>query len=308
MKRFFCLILAACGVILGGCVRDNSHGNSNRIVAASFYPVYIFTLNLLDGVEGVEVRCMAEQSVGCLHDYTLSAKDAKLLSDAEVLVINGAGMESFVEDAWKNNTDIVIIDSSEGIKTICEEEHHTEHKSDSHIGHNHSHEENSHIWLSVENAESQIENIKKGLIEKFPEYKGDIENNFQNYIERLAKLEKERELCASKLNSEKVISFHGAYGYIAQDVGLDILKTVESDEGAEPSGKVLAHLSDEIKENDVKALFIYPDYSGACAEILYNETGVKVYSLNPITSGEESPTAYEDIMSENYKIILKAVK
>ena len=48
---------------------------------------------------------MAEQNIGCLHDYTLTSKDVRLLNDAAVLVINGAGMESFVEDAYKNVED-----------------------------------------------------------------------------------------------------------------------------------------------------------------------------------------------------------
>ena len=43
-------------------------------------------------------------------------------------------------------------------------------------------------------------------------------------------------------------------------------------------------------------------------EILKNETGINIYVINPVTSGEASLTAYEDIMKENYELILKAVK
>ena len=63
----------------------------------SFYPMYIMTLNITQGVEGVQVDNMAGQQAGCLHDYQLQNKDMKNLERADVFVINGAGMESFME-------------------------------------------------------------------------------------------------------------------------------------------------------------------------------------------------------------------
>lgn len=308
MKRILCFLLVMCVVMLSSCTDVNVKDVSKRVVAVSFYPVYIFTLNLLDGIEDIDVRCMAEQNTGCLHDYTLTARDAKLLIDAEVLVINGAGMEKFTQEAWENNTDISVVDSSVGITPICNEEHHEEEHSHKKGEHNHSHTENSHIWLSVKNAQIQTENIKNGLIKTFPEYEEKIESNFQNYLLRLDKLKEQSELCEMLVNKEKVICFHGGFEYIGLETGLCVYKTIESDEGGEPSGKELARLSDEIKNEEIKALFVYPDYQGSSAKILDNETGVKIYTLNPITSGEKSLTAYEDIMSENYNVILKAVK
>ncbi len=273
-----------------------------RIVATSFYPVYIFTLNLLDGVEGVEVKCMAEQSVGCLHDYTLTAKDAKLLNDAEVLVINGAGMESFLQDAFDGVENLKVIDSSEKIELICNDEHNHE---ESH--HDHNHMVNSHIWLSVDNAKIQVENIKNGLIKAFPEIENSIEQNYVSYLERLDALAKRKKTIAS-FEDVSVISFHGAYEYLAEDMGFHIADTIESDEGGEPSAKELAHLSEEIRNENIKALFIEPTYSGSAAEILARETNKKIYTLNPVISGEVTLTAYEDIMKENYETILRAVK
>lgn len=307
MKKFICVCLVLCVLLLNACtVGEPSITEDKAIVAASFYPVYIFTLNLLDGVEGVEVRCMAEQSVGCLHDYTLTAKDAKLLSDARILVINGAGMEGFLDDALKSVDDLKIIDSSVGAKLICAEEHTQE--EETHGEHSHHHEDNSHIWLSVDNAEIQVENIKNGLVKEFPEYGNAIEKNYSKYIEILKALKTERDTLIPLTGSLSVVSFHGAYEYLATDTGFEIKATVESDEGDDPSAKELAFLSSEILNENVKALFVGPDYSGSGAEILSNETNVKTFILDPFTSGELSLTAYEDAMSENYKNILKAVR
>lgn len=291
-----------CILFLSACTGDIPQQEGQIIVATSFYPVYIFTLNLLNGIDEVNVECMAEQSVGCLHDYTLTAKDAKLLSDAQVLVINGAGMERFLQDALGRVENLKVIDSSEDIELICNEEHHHEEEHDDH------HHENSHIWLSLVNAKKQVENIKKGLLKEFPQYENRIEENYSCYIKRIEVLEEEQKSVIPLVKSLEVISFHGAFEYLAEDIGFNISATIESDDGYEPSAKELAELSNKIKDNNIKALFVDPNYSGSAAEILGRETNTEIYVINPVISGEEKLTAYEDIMKENYKTILKAVK
>ncbi|MBE6800381.1 MAG: zinc ABC transporter substrate-binding protein [Ruminococcaceae bacterium] len=304
MKKLMCVVLALTLLIFSGCAGNTPKTQEGKItVATSFYPVYIFTLNLLNGIEEVNVECMAEQSAGCLHDYTLTAKDAKLLSDAQVLIINGAGMESFLQDALEGVGNLNVIDSSLNIELICDEEHHHE---DEH--NEHHHHENSHIWLSVKNAKKQVENIKNGLVKEFPRYKNKIEENYSDYIERLDALQEEQKTVLSGSKALNTISFHGAFEYLALDLGFNISATIESDEGYEPSAKELASLSNKIKNHNIKALFIAPDYSGSSAEILGRETNTEIYVLNPFISGEEELTAYEDIMKDNYRIILKEVK
>lgn len=303
MKKLICVFLVLCVLFLNACTGNAPEKqNGKTTVATSFYPVFIFTLNLLNGIEDVKVECMAEQSVGCLHDYTLTAKDARLLSDAEALVINGAGMESFLQDAFQSVENLDVIDSSVDIELICNEEHNHEEEHE-----DHHHHENSHIWLSVENAKKQVENIKNGLVKEFPQHENEIEENYADYIKRLDALEKERKSVLSVVKNSNTISFHGAFEYLAKDLGFNISATIESDEGYEPSAKELASLSNRIKKDNINAMFVDPNYSGSAAEILGRETNAEIYVINPIISGEEKLTAYEDIMKENYKTI-KAVK
>ncbi len=253
---------------------------------------------------------MAEQNIGCLHDYTLTSKDVRLLNDAIAFVINGAGMETFIEEAYKNVENLFVIDSSKGIELLCGDEEH----SDAVDAHNHSHQHshdhsvNSHIWLSAQNAKKQVENIKDGLSEQFPEYRDLFFKNYEAYIERLDALQKLQTEYSSSVKGKKVITFHKAYDYLAEDLGLEIVTCVESDEGGEPSAKKLAELTEHIKEENICALFTEPQYTGSAADILKNETDIKVFVLNPVTSGEADIKAYENIMKENYELILKAVK
>ncbi len=295
---------------MSGCGTADVKKENEKIIAVSFYPIYIFTINLTDGLDGVRVECMAEQSAGCLHDYSLTSKDARLLSDAEVFIINGAGMEGFVDGLDETVENLKIIDSSTGIEFLCEGGGHSVDVEDNHShshSHNHAHSENSHIWMSVENTKKQVQNIKNGLILNFPQYEKEIEENYISYVQRLDLLNNEIESASEKVNGEKIVTFHNAYEYLAEDLGLLIVETIESDHGGEPTAKDLAHLTHKIREEKVKALFIEPNYEGSGADILSKETGVEIYTLNPIVNGEKEKTAYEDIMRDNLKIILKAV-
>lgn len=302
LKKFLAVLLSVAILLLSGCVSSSKKDGDGTVIAVSFYPVYIFTLNLVDGIEDVRVERMAEQNTGCLHDYTLTARDARLLSDADVFVINGAGMETFLQDIDETVENISIIDSSVGIELLCEENHHHEESE-----HSHNHGENAHIWMSVKNAKKQILNIKNGLLENLPQYESEINDNYKVYLEKLNVLEKEMQENRESLKNKNVITFHGAYEYLAEDMGFNISATIESDEGGEPSAKKLAVLCGEIVGNDVKALFVEPDYNGSSAQIISNETGVKIYVLNPVISGENVLTAYEDTMMNNIEIIKKAV-
>lgn len=308
-KRILAVAVGVAVLLLSGCAPATTHSGKSKVIAASFYPVYIFTLNIIDGVDDLSVECMAEQNVGCLHDYTLTAKDAKLLNDADVLVTNGAGMEAFVQDLSETAENIYIIDSSQGIATLCDEHsHETEESEHDEAEHSHQHEENAHLWMSVGNAKSQVANIAEGLARVYPEYKDQLFRNRDLYVERLTLLQGEIENASEQVKDKPVVAFHNAYAYLAQDMGFHIAETIESDHGGEPSAKRLAELSAHIEEQSVRALFIEPNYQGSAAAILSAETGVEIYTLNPILNGADSLTAYEDIMSENIEIILKAVK
>jgi len=304
LKRIIACILALTVFVSVCCSCNTEKTNKEKILlVASFYPVYIFTLNIVDEIPEFTVECMAEQNVGCLHDYQILSKDARLISDADAFIINGAGMEEFLEDVYMSVDDIKVIDSSENVEVIesCNEEHHEEGE------HHHHHNVNSHIWMSPKNAIVQCENIAGNLSEMYPQYKGKIEKNKNEYIARLQLLDEELGEKAENLKGENIITFHESFDYLANDYSFNVLAKVESHEGGEPSAKGLAELTEIIKENNVKVLFVEPDYKGSAATILSNETGVEVCVLNPVINGEKNLTAYEDIMRENMSGILKAV-
>ena len=89
-------------------------------VVTSFYPVWILTRNLLEGAGNITVRNLAAPSVGCLHDYQLQPADMKVLSGADALLVNGAGMEAFLPEITRSFPDLPVIEASTGIELLKE--------------------------------------------------------------------------------------------------------------------------------------------------------------------------------------------
>lgn len=309
MKKIISVFLSLTllfSLVFAGC-SGNEENEDKNIVLTTFYPVYIFTLNLLDGINGIEIVNMTENHNGCLHDYTLMPKDMKALAAAKAVVINGAGMEEFLEKAVEMS-DAPVIDSSVGIEIIgTDEENDHDHESEEEHGHDHDHSGNAHIWMSPKNAAKQAENIAQSLIKVFPQYEEKISANLKIYLQKLDDLDSKIKAELAPCKGAEFISFHEAYDYFAADYSLSFAASVDSDDGAEPGTKELVRLTELIKSRDIKAIFTEPDYLGSSAEVLSNETGVPVYTLNPVTSGDGSKDSYEKIMLENCETIKKAV-
>ena len=101
MKRPILSMLLSVLLLLPGCTQAPSGSSQEEglTVLATTYPVYLFARTVAQGVEGVTVERLNTGSVSCLHDYTLSVDDMKKIEGADVIAMNGAGLEDFMDDA-----------------------------------------------------------------------------------------------------------------------------------------------------------------------------------------------------------------
>ena len=129
------LLFTACGT------EKNKTGETDKLtVVTSFYPVYLLAQEIVQGAEGIRLENMAQPQTGCLHDYELSISDMKLLETADIFIINGGGMESFLEQALERYPELTVVDTSEGIALLEEEAHHHHDEEEEAEAHEHEHE------------------------------------------------------------------------------------------------------------------------------------------------------------------------
>lgn len=273
-------------------------------VVTSFYPMYLLASNVVKDIDNVELINMTDSATGCLHDYSLTTDNIKLLEDCDIFIINGAGMESFLDKVLEQKPDLKIIDASEGIELIKSD---YMNETDNH-DHDHDEDYNPHVWLSVENAIKQVDNIENKLIEYNSINKEKYSQNAQEYIEQLINLDNKIHSELDNLENKNIVTFHEAFPYFAKEYGLNIVGVVQREAGAEPSAKELQENIEKIKKLDVKAICVEPQYSTKAAETISKETNVKVYTLDPIVTEESKNSSYIDIMNKNLETLKEAFK
>lgn len=302
MKKIsFLIIFMILSLVLIGCENTQTIEDTKLNIITSFYPMYIATANIVDGVEDVTLECLASPEVGCLHDYQLTVNDMKKLESAEVFVINGGGMESFLDKAISVYPDLQIINASTDIL----EEHHEEHHEHEH---EHNHGENPHIWVSVSLYIEQVKNITEELKRIDENNATTYEQNANQYVEKLLALKNEMHEKLDLLPNRNVVTFHEAFEYFAEEFNLNVVAVIEREPGTSPSARDLVEIVDTIKELNVNAIFVEPQYLKTAATTIANETKVNTYELDPAVSGVFEKDAYEKIMIKNLNVLEEALK
>ena len=297
MKKLLCILLA---LLL--CTPALASGET---IVTSFYPIYLFALNLLEGVDGVTLTSLAEPGAGCLHDYQLQTGDMKALAKADAFLINGAGMESYLEGVFEAFPALPLVDASQGVALLedCSDGH-------DHEGHDHDHAVNAHIWLDAQNAILMVNNLAEGLIAALPAQAVAISANRDAYTARLASLDAEIETALANVPSKDIITFHEAFPYFAEAYGLNVAAVVNRDPDDALSPRALAELCKLVKSLGAPPLFVEPQYEDMAAQTIARETGAALHSLDPIVTGPDQDvplTWYEDVMRQNLAVLLEAL-
>ena len=279
-------------LLLSGC---GAQAEPARI-AATTLPVYEFTSRICEG-SGLTVTRLVTESVSCLHDYSLNVEQVRVAEGAELVIISGAGLEEFMEDLLHDKD---VIDCSSGIEVHECHDHH-DHGAEEH---SHSHEVDSHIWLSPENAKAMAANICAGLAERYPEHSALFEHNLAELTEELEALRIYGEEALSNLSCREIITFHDGFGYLAESFDLHILKAVEEESGSEASASELKELIGIVREHGLPAIFTEANGSVSAASIIAAETGAAVYALDMAMAGD----SWFDAMYHNIETLKEALQ
>ncbi len=170
-KKLFLLIsamvlIAFAGGLIINIIKDNTMKDSNvgerKInIVTTFYPIYLIGLNVADQIDFLEVKSLTQLNTGCLHDYQLTTEDMKLISNADMLIINGGGMESFIQDIRTNYPKLTIIDTTQGIAMLDNEAEHNHNEFE--VDHNSYEVDNSvdHDTINEDNDKDVNKDINK---------------------------------------------------------------------------------------------------------------------------------------------------
>ena len=292
MKKIIAILLILTIIILTGCGQTE-----NFEIVATTLPVYEFTSLLCTGTD-LSVGRLVTESISCLHDYTLQVDQMRMIENANVIVISGAGLEAFLDNALEHSH--MQIDASINVHI---HENANNHDHDLHDNHSHEHDVDPHIWLSPENAKIMAVNIASGLTELYPQHKEAFQRNLDTLTKKLDTLQIYGSDQLSKLKQRELITFHDGFAYFAESFDLHILESVEEESGSEASAAEIIHLVALVNDNNLPAVFTERSGSDACAGIISKETGAKIYTLDMAMAGD----SYFDALYHNIDTVKEAL-
>ena len=307
--------------------KNTDEADDMLTVVTSFYPMYIATLNIVDGVKGVRLENLSEPQTGCLHDFQLTPEDMKLLSTADVFVINGGSIESFMSDVAKAYPKLDVVEACEDVALLSDDESDSDHDHDhdadaesdsdhdhdhdadaeSDSAHDHDHgDENAHAWMSVPRYRTMVKTIASHLAQKDEAHAEEYYANAEKYDAKLAKLEKEQDSLKSLTDGQNIVIFHEAYAYVADDFSMNACYLLDLDEERSVSAGEIKQVISAIKDDGVSVILAEELYGKSMGDTVSRETDVHVVYIDPLNRGEYDKDSYLDGMEQNIELIKDA--
>ena len=293
----FAALLASCG------------GPAPQVLPDQPLQVVTTILPITEFTTAVAGRCAKVQpliptNVGP-HEFQARPNDLLLVRQADVLVKNGLGLETFLDKLIANagNPRLKVIDSSLGVATLP--------NPDGEPSHDDSHDHgsvNPHIWLDPVLAAQQVTTIRDGLIAAKPACKEQFTANAAAFTAQLRRLDTELAAQLKPFAGKSFVVFHDFHPYFARRYGLrgTFLVGVPDDS---PTPNDLKRVALTAKSTKLKALLAEPQEGGGSFEALAQDLGVKVGRFDSIETGPESagePAYYFTVMRRNGQALVNA--
>jgi ABC-type Zn uptake system ZnuABC Zn-binding protein ZnuA len=317
MKRYLLfftfLFIAGLGNIgLMGCASPVSQTHQPGDDRLAVVATTTFIGDVINRVAGDEVDLSTLLEPGQNpHSFQPTPRDLILVSEADLIFVNGLGLEEFLEDILEGaDTTAPVIIVSEGISPLESDDNSDEDEVELH----HDHDgQDPHVWLDPNNVKIWVENIAESLTEADPGRAGIYQSNAEAYRDELDQLDVWIRDQVEQIPPEnrKLVTDHTTFGYFADEYGFTqmgamiLAMTTE----AETSGQQLAGMVDRIRNYQVKAIFVGADTDPTLSQRIAEETGVQLVPLyfGSLTDGDPAGT-YLNFMRYNVTQVVEALK
>lgn len=280
-----------------------------RLLCTTF-PIGLITANVVEGRPQIETGLMLPADLGCPHDYALTPQDIVRLAQADILVINGLGMESFLPVLLKNAApQLRVIDSSQGVGPLLET---TGTFPEEHVHEEHGHADtdvNPHLFASPRMAALLAVGIAQQLAALDGEYAELYLANGRLYAQKMNRLADDFAELGRRLRNNRIVTQHGVFDYLARDMGLAVVAVVQAHPGQEPSAAEILAIVQAIRQEGAGAVFTEPQYPDKIGRSIAREAGITAAVLDPAAGGPaDAPLGYyEKVMRTNMTVLEKTL-
>lgn len=299
LTLLFCVLTLLLSSMLTGCrSRQEFAADESRVkVVVSFNAIKEFVQAV--GQDKVTIITLIPDGTEP-HDFQPTTRDMQALHTANLFIYNGAGMENWIDTATKaaSNKNLQAIEASKGVELIALDD-------PAEIKEHGAYD--PHTWLSLVNAQIQVQNIADALSAADKKNAEFYQQNAAAYKQELQKLLANYQVKFQKLPAKNFVTGHAAFAYLCRDLGLEQRSVEDVFASGEPSAKSLSRLTDYCKKHNVKTIFVEDSVSPKTSKTLAREVGAKTQPIHTLESSEGTLT-YLDRMEENLDAIYQGLK
>lgn len=298
-------------VLLGmafGVTPGIAHAEGHKLkVLTSFLPVYCFTVNVAGDLAEVDNLLPPGTEP---HEFQFSPREVRKLEAADMVVVNGLNLESWLDRTIKSSQHPkIIVEAAAGLKSeLIYGVGYLDLKYSSAAGQPASGAPNPHVWLDPQLAEHEVTNVLNALVKADPAHAAGYTRNAVEYIARLEKLDAELGTGLAAYKGQPIITFHDAFPYFARRYGLKVAGVVEQVPDVQPSPKYLSKLDQLIRRDGIKVIFGERQSPMKLPAQIGRDYHVAVAELDTLETGEFKPDAYEQGMRSNLQVLEKYLK
>jgi zinc/manganese transport system substrate-binding protein len=208
---------------------------------------------------------------GDAHVYQPTPRDAKTIAGADLVVVNGLGMEGWLDrliTASGYHGKVLVASEGIAVQTMVEPEGGGKGKPIT----------DPHAWQNLANGRIYVRNIAAALSLADPAHATGFAERAQHITADIDALDASvrQQIADVPPDKRKIITSHDAFGYFGTAYGVTFLAPVGLNTDSEPTAQGLGRLTRQIKKEGIKALFIESMTDPRLIEQLAHETGAVV--------------------------------
>lgn len=285
MKKIFIAIITLT-LILCSCSLKQAKIEKDKLqVYTSFYAMYDFAKQIGGDKAEVHILCPPSQEP---HDFEPTAQDMVNLSEADVFIYNGMGMEHWTDSVISSlDSNVAVVEASAYIKSTTENN-------------------DPHVWLNPDNAYDEMCAIADAFKKKDNKNADYYDTQLNIAEKKIDELNNKLDLAKQDFKTDKIVVPHEAYTHLCNRLGIEQMSVNKTDNSGDPTAKKIVEVENFIKENNIKYIFTEPLGIKDIIESIANDTGAEILVLDPF-GGNIDNKDYFTVMDENIDALKKAL-
>lgn len=255
-------------------------------VVASIPPLHSLVSGVMDGVGEPQLLIGGGASP---HAYALKPSDARALSDADLIVWVGEGLEAVLErplQSLAGKARVLELSTLEGMQLLPTREGGAwEGHAAEEAGHAHGHEHgemDTHLWLSPHNARRIVAALAETLARLDPMHAAQYQANAGEVERRITALEQRLAQQLTAVRERRYIVFHDAYHYFEAAFGLHPAGAIAVSPDRRPGARRIAEIRRAIRDSGAACVFSEPQFRSDIVEVVLEDSGARHGVLDPL--------------------------